>query len=184
MIELISRRWWLITLRGVLAVVFGAFAIGWPGVTVLALVVLWGCYAIVDGLSAATIGLLDRAAPSAYRWTHVVLGAVGIGAGLISVLWPQITALALLVIIGTWAVLAGILQIAAAIRLRKVIDNELFLALAGAVCVVLGLLLLVQPTTGAIALVIAIATFALVWGIALILLGLRLRTLGRQVATV
>jgi uncharacterized membrane protein HdeD (DUF308 family) len=95
------------------------------------------------------------------------------------VLWPQITALILLVVIAVWALIAGVLQIVAAVRMRKVISNEWFLGLSGVVCVVLGLLLIVQPAEGAIGLVIAIATFAIVWGVSLILFGFRLRTLAR-----
>jgi uncharacterized membrane protein HdeD (DUF308 family) len=92
-------------------------------------------------------------------------------------IWPQITVIVLLVIIAVWAIVAGITQIAAAIRLRKVIRNEWFLALSGAVALVLGVLLIVQPAEGAIALIVAIATFSLAWGIVLIVLGFRLRAI-------
>lgn len=180
MLELLVRRWWMITLRGAIAVVFGLLAIVWPDITVLALVLLWGIYTLVDGVTAVMIGLSDRSAPTEDRWTYGLLGVLGIAAGVIAFVWPQITAMVLLLIIAFWALLAGILQIAAAFRLRKVISHEWFLALSGAVCVILGLLLIVQPTEGAIGLVIAIATFAMVWGVSLILLGLRLRTIGNN----
>jgi uncharacterized membrane protein HdeD (DUF308 family) len=177
MLELLARRWWMVTLRGAFAVLFGFLAIIWPDITVLALVLLWGAYALVDGLTAVMIAMSDRSATTEHRVTYGLLGLLGIIAGIITFVWPSITALALLVIIAVWAIIAGVLQVAAAIRLRKVIRNEWFLWLTGAVCVVLGVLLIVQPTEGAIGLVVAIATFAIVWGVALILFGLRLRTI-------
>ncbi len=184
MLELLARRWWMVVLRGALAVVFGFMAIVWPGITVLALVLLWGAYALVDGLTSVMLAIGDRTAPGEHRITYGLLGLLGVIAGIVTFVWPSITALALLVIIAVWAIIAGVLQIAAAVRLRKVISNEWFLALSGAVCVVLGILLIVQPTEGAIGLIIAIATFAIVWGVALILFGLRLRTIAHARVTI
>jgi uncharacterized membrane protein HdeD (DUF308 family) len=180
MLELLARRWWMITVRGALAVAFGLVAIAWPGITVLALVLLWGAYALIDGITSVGLAVSDRSAPNDHRLMYGLLGLLGIGAGVISFLWPGATAVVLLVIIACWAIFAGVLQIGAAIRMRKVIDNEWFLALSGAVCVILGILLIVQPATGAIGLVIAIATFAIVWGVSLILFGLRLRKIAQS----
>jgi uncharacterized membrane protein HdeD (DUF308 family) len=182
MLELLVRRWWMVVLRGALAVLFGLLAIAWPGITVLALVLLWGAYTLIDGISAVAIGLTDRSAPTDHRVIYGLLGLLGIAAGVVTFVWPRITAMILLVVIAVWALIAGVLQIVAAVRMRKVISNEWFLGLTGAVCVVLGLLLIVQPAEGAIGLVIAIATFAIVWGVSLILFGFRLRTLGRTKA--
>lgn len=173
MLELLSRRWQLVVLRGVVAVVFGIVAIAWPEITVLALALLWGVYTLLDGITSIATGIGD----GTDRGYLIFLGVLGIAAGVIALLWPAITVIVLLVVIAVWAIIAGIVQIAAAIRLRKVIRNEWFLALSGVVALVLGLLLIVQPTEGAIALVIAIATFAVVWGVVLIVLGFRLRRL-------
>jgi uncharacterized membrane protein HdeD (DUF308 family) len=182
MLELLVQRWWMLVVRGALAVVFGLLAIMWPEITILALVLLWGAYAVVDGATSIMLGLSSRGAPAEHRWLYGLLGVLGIAIGVITFVWPQITTLALLVIIAVWALVAGVLQIVAAIRLRKVIDNEWFLGLSGAVCVILGVLLIVQPATGAVGLVVAIATFAIVWGLALILFGLRLRSVRNAVA--
>jgi uncharacterized membrane protein HdeD (DUF308 family) len=183
MLELLCRRWWLVALRGGVAVLFGVLAIAWPSITVLALVLLWGAYTLVDGVASVAIGLSDRSAPGEHRWLYGLLGALGIVIGVLTFLWPTITTMALLVIIAVWAIIAGAMQIAAAIRLRKAIRNEWFLGLAGVASVVLGVLLILQPTEGAIALVIAIATFAVVWGVTLILFGFRLRLIGKTLHT-
>ena len=177
MLELLSRRWQLIVLRGVVAVLFGLVAIVWPAITVLSLALLFGAYTLLDGIASLTMGF-GRGTGSD-RVYMITLGVLGVIAGLIALIWPQITVIVLLVVIAVWAIVAGLTQIAAAIRLRKVIQNEWFLALSGAVAVILGILLIVQPGAGAIALVVAIATFALVWGIVLIVLGFRLRQLAK-----
>jgi uncharacterized membrane protein HdeD (DUF308 family) len=177
-LELMSRRWQLVVARGVFAILFGVLAIAWPEITVLALALLWGAYMIIDGVASIAMSMgsgSDRAYP-------IVLGVLGVVAGLLSFVWPQITVIVLLVLIAAWAIVAGVVQIAAAIRLRKVIRNEWFLAIAGAVTLVLGLLLIVQPAEGAIALLVAIAMFAIAWGLVLIVLGLRLRQLRARVA--
>jgi uncharacterized membrane protein HdeD (DUF308 family) len=176
MLEMLARRWWMFAIRGALAVLFGLLAIVWPEITVLAMVLLWGAYTLIDGVTSVVMAIAEREAPREHRMTYGVLGVLGIAIGIITFVWPAITAMALLIVIAVWALFAGIMQIAAAIRLRKVMRHEWFLALTGAVCVVLGILLIVQPTEGAIGLVVAIATFAIVWGVALILFGLRLRT--------
>jgi uncharacterized membrane protein HdeD (DUF308 family) len=176
MVELLARRWWMFTLRGAVAVLFGLLAIVWPEITVLALVLLWGAYTLIDGLTSVILAISERDAPREHRMTYGLLGVLGVAIGIITFVWPTITAMALLILIAVWALFAGAMQIAAAIRLRKVIRHEWFLALTGLVCVVLGVMLIVQPTEGATGLVVAIATFAIVWGVALILFGLRLRT--------
>lgn len=173
-LELLARRWPLVVVRGVVAILFGIMAIVWPGITVLALAILFGVYTLLDGIMALTMSFGQRGSDRVYL---MVLGVLGIVAGLIALIWPGITVVVLLVVIAVWAIFAGITQIAAAIRLRKVIRNEWFLALTGVVALVLGVLLIVQPAEGAIALVIAIATFALAWGVVLIVLGFRLRSL-------
>ncbi|GAB1513805.1 HdeD family acid-resistance protein [Actinophytocola sp. KF-1] len=160
-------------LRGVVAVLFGVLAIVWPGLTVLALALLFGVYTLLDGITSIVMGI----GQGTDRVYMITLGVLGVIAGVIALVWPQITVIVLLVIIAVWAIFAGVMQIAAAIRLRKVIRNEWFLAVSGIVALVLGLLLIVQPAEGAIALVVAIATFAIVWGLTLVVLGFRLRTL-------
>jgi uncharacterized membrane protein HdeD (DUF308 family) len=174
MLEALSRYWWLVVLRGVAAVIFGVLALIWPGITVLALVILFGAYALVDGvftLGTAVFG--DR--PAQRGWL-VVEGIAGIAIGILTFLWPGATALALLYLIAAWALVTGVLEIVAAVRLRREISGEWLLALSGALSVLFGLALLIWPSTGALAVVALIAIYAIAFGAALIFLGVRLRS--------
>ncbi|WP_208297571.1 HdeD family acid-resistance protein [Actinophytocola oryzae] len=164
-----------------MAILFGIIAILWPEITVLSLALLFGAYTLIDGIAALSTGFGNRT-PGADRMYMIILGILGVVAGILALAWPQITVIVLLVIIAVWAIVAGATQIAAAVRLRRVIRNEWFLALSGVVVLVLGFLLIMQPAEGAIALIVAIATFALAWGIVLVVLGFRLRALGRTVS--
>jgi uncharacterized membrane protein HdeD (DUF308 family) len=155
--------------------VFGVLAFAWPGVTLLVLVLLYGAYAFVDGvfaIAAAIAGRGGRAAPTGWL---VFVGVLGILAGLAAILWPSITALALLVLIGAWSLLHGILEIVGAIRLRREIEGEWLLVLGGLVSVAFGILVLARPGAGALAVVWLIAAYAVVFGALLIALSLRLR---------
>jgi uncharacterized membrane protein HdeD (DUF308 family) len=181
MVELLARYWWVVALRGVFAVLFGFLALVWPGITVLALAILFGAYVLVDGVMSAAVGFSDRS--SSDRWWYVFLGVLGVLAGLVTLVWPAITVIVLLVAIAIWAIIAGVLQIVAAIRLRKVISNEWFLGLSGLLTLALGVLLIVQPAEGAIALVVAIGIFAIVWGVILLALAFRLRAVGKDLAS-
>ena len=173
MIELLTRNWWLVALRGTLAVIFGILTLVWPGVTLLALILLWGVYALVDGVSSIALG----AAVRGHRWSNVLIGVVGVLAGLVAFLWPGETAVVLLVIIAVWAIVAGVVQVVAGLTLRRAMAHAWFLVVTGALTFVLGVVLLFNPGAGALALVTTIAVFALIWGISLILLGIRLRGL-------
>jgi uncharacterized membrane protein HdeD (DUF308 family) len=183
MIELLARRWWLFALRGGIAILFGLLALIWPSITLVALVILWGAYTLVDGATELYLAISHKAWPSADRWMHGLLGALGVAAGLVALFWPSITALVLLVVIAVWAIITGVLEIVAALRLRKVIDNEWFLGLSGLLSVVLGVILLATPGSGALALVVTIGIFAILWGIVLVLLSLRLRKMATATTT-
>lgn len=178
--DLLLRRWWLVVVRGVAAILFGVIGLLWPGVTVLVLVFLFAFYTLVDGVAAIAGAAADRAAPAADRWLVGLLGGLGVLAGLVALFWPGITALALLFVIGAWAVVTGVLEIATGWQLRKVITGEWLLFVSGALSVVLGFLLFAFPGQGAVALIVTIAAFAILWGIVLVMLGVRLRRLARE----
>jgi uncharacterized membrane protein HdeD (DUF308 family) len=179
MLEYLTRHWWSVALRGVLAVAFGVVAWIWPDITVHALVLLYGFYALVDGLLALAALLVGGSLVRERRGWLIVEGVAGIAAGVIAFLWPGITALVLLYLIAAWAIATGVLEVAVAIWLRRELRGEWLLALGGVVSVLFGVFLIVRPGEGAIAVVWLIGLFAIVFGVALIGLGLRLRRLGR-----
>jgi uncharacterized membrane protein HdeD (DUF308 family) len=170
----LSQNWWLVVLRGVLAILFGILAFVWPAITWLTLIVLFGVYAIVDGIIAIVSGL-SRTKESPRWWTFLVEGLLGIGAGIVALVWPGVTSLVLIYMIASWAVITGILEIAAAIRLRNEISNEWMLGLGGLISIGLGVLLFFQPTAGGLAIIWTIAAYALIFGVLLVILGFRLR---------
>ena len=177
MLETLSRYWWAMAIRGGAAIVFGILAIIWPEITLYVLVLLFGAYAIVDGLFALGTALFGARGAAGRRGWLIAEGVIGIGAGVITFVWPTITTLALLFMIAFWAVLTGVLEMVAAVRLRREMRGEWLLALSGILSVVFGILLAVWPATGALALVILIGIYAIVFGVALLALALRLRRL-------
>jgi uncharacterized membrane protein HdeD (DUF308 family) len=172
----LSRFWWALVLRGAVAVLFGLIAFFSPGVTLVALVILFGAYALVDGIAGVILGIKEFGERERW-WGTLLSGIVGIGAGIVTFLMPGLTALALLTLIAVWAIMRGILDIVAAIRLRHAIEGEWLLALAGVLSVAFGLLLIVRPLAGALAVVWWIGAYAIVIGAVLLVLGFRARSL-------
>ena len=174
MTKSLSQNWWLMVLRGVLAILFGVSAILWPGITWLTLILLFGVYTIVDGSIAIWTGL-SRTKESSRWWIFVLEGLLGIGAGIVALIRPDLATLVLLYMIAFWAVFTGILELMAAIRLRNEITNEWFLALGGLLSIGVGILLFIQPAAGGLAIIWILAGYALAFGILLVILGIRLR---------
>ena len=173
-------NWWTFVLRGVIAILFGLMALFMPGMALLTLVFLFGFYAIADGVFNL-IGAFRRTGPEQQLWWALLIsGILGIFAGLIALLWPQITALALLFVIAFWAIATGAMSIVAAIRLRKQIQGEWLLALSGVLSIAFGALVAIFPGAGALAIVLWIGAFALVFGILLVILGFKLRSWVRR----
>ena len=161
-------------MRGVLAILFGLAAFVWPGVTLVALVLLFGVYALVDAVMALVSGLSNRHTPH-WGW-QVFEGFVGIIAGVLTFLAPDIAAAAFLYLIAAWAFVTGILEIAAAIQLRREIEDEWLLGFSGLLSLGLGIATVFWPAASALAVVWLIGAYAIVFGIALIALGSRLRS--------
>ena len=170
----LARNWWLILLRGLVAVLFGVLTFIWPIVSLLTLVTLYGAFALVDGVLALWAAI--SGGTPAPRWWLVVVGFFGIAAGLIALAAPGLTALVLLWCIAVWAIAIGVMQIIGAIRLRKEIDNEWLLAAAGLVSILFGLFLLFAPGAGVLGLLFMVGAFAIVDGVMLIGLAFRLKS--------
>jgi len=167
-------NWWLLALRGLVAVLFGVLAFMWPGATLITLVWLFGAFALVNGILSL---VLATKAPKGYpKVGSLILGGLlGILAGLLAFVMPGITALGLLILIAAWAIVTGIMELVAAVKLRKIINNEWLLVLAGIASVVFGVLLLFQPAAGALVLIWWIGAWALLSGILLMILAFRMR---------
>jgi uncharacterized membrane protein HdeD (DUF308 family) len=175
MLSVIARNWWLIVLRGVCAIVFGLLAWVWPGVTLATLILLWGAYAFADGVLAFAAAFSGRA--DAPWWALTLEGIVGILAAAAAFLYPGITAIILLYVIALWAIVTGAIEIVAAIQLRKEIEGELWLGLAGVGSLLFGFLLIARPGLGALAVVWMIGFYAVIFGVLLVALGFRVKAL-------
>ncbi|HLV67124.1 MAG TPA: HdeD family acid-resistance protein [Polyangiaceae bacterium] len=169
----LAQRWWVPIVRGVVAILFGLALLVVPKLGLLTLAILWGAYAFVDGV--LSIVHAARGARAGRRWGWLLFeGIVSVLAGIIAFLWPGITVLAFLIVIAVRALIGGVAEIVAAITLRRQISGEWFLALTGVLSIVFGVLLLVYPLPGILALAWLIAIYALLFGVLLISLGLRL----------
>jgi uncharacterized membrane protein HdeD (DUF308 family) len=174
MLRTLADKWWVLLINGLCAIAFGVLAYAWPGVTVLVLVTLFGVFCIFDGVTA----LIAAGARDGDRrsWGQLlVIGIVSILAGVAALAWPGLTAVALLFVIAAWAIVRGVFEIVAAVRLRRFIDNEWLLGLAGVVSVLFGVALIVAPGAGVMALIWLIAAYAIVHGVLLVMLAFKLR---------
>jgi uncharacterized membrane protein HdeD (DUF308 family) len=173
-LPLLAQNWWAVALRGVVAILFGVLAIALPGVTLGALILLWGVYAIVDGIFAIVSGV--RAARRHERWgVLIVEGIFGIIAGVIAIFMPAAAAFAFAFLFAIWAVITGIVEIAAAVRLRREIAGEWLLGLAGVLSILLGIYVAIFPGLGLLGLVWVLGIYAIVFGVMMIALAFRLR---------
>lgn len=178
--SILSRNWWVLLLRGIAAIAFGVLAWVQPAISLAALILLFGAYTLADGVLGTWTAIAGRKEKEDW-WVLLLWGLLGVGVGIMTFLAPGLTALVLLFYIAVWAIATGVVQIVAAIRLRKQIEGEWLLVLGGLVSVVFGMLLMVQPGAGAISLVWLIATYALVFGVLLVLLAFRVRSFGVRV---
>ena len=178
MLQSIARNWWLYALRGVAAIVFGVLAFTSPAATILALVLIFGIYAIADGVLAVIAAFQMRNDVTQW-WVVLLEGLAGILVGIIALVYPLSTAGALLLLISFWAVFTGLMEIIAAIRLRREISNEWSLILSGILSVVMGVLLMVFPSTGSVALIWVIGFYAIFFGISMLVFAFKVHGVNR-----
>ena len=171
-----GRTWWLVLLRGIAAIVFGVLAWAWPGATLITLTLFWGAYALVDGIAALWSCWHARDRGKA-MWQVILIGLLGIAAGIFTFVSPGITAIALLLLIAVWAIANGVFQVAAAIRLRKEIANEWLLILSGVLSVAFGVMMILSPGAGALAVLWIIGAFAVAYGVLLVMFAFKLKKL-------
>src|ERR1043165_6605473 len=174
MAVVLARNWWALFLRGLFAVLFGILAFVWPGLTLTVLVLLFGAYVLVDGIFAIVAAV--KVPVGSERWWILLLeGVVGVIVGVLTFVWPAMTAFVLLYFIAAWATITGVLEIVAATRLRRSISSEWLLGLSGVLSILFGLLLFVMPVAGALAVVWLIGIYAVAFGVLLLALSFRLR---------
>ncbi|MGH7332888.1 MAG: HdeD family acid-resistance protein [Candidatus Rokuibacteriota bacterium] len=172
---MITLSWWALALRGVLAILFGLLVFLWPGITLFVLLLFFGAHALIDGVLALVAAF--RGSTSGGRWWAMLIqGILGIATGIVTFVWPGLTAIVLLYFIAIWAIVIGIFEIAAAIRLRKEIEGEWLLALRGVLAVLFGVILIVNPGAGALAVVWTIGVFSIALGVLELVLAVRLRS--------
>jgi uncharacterized membrane protein HdeD (DUF308 family) len=178
----ITDQWWLVLLEGVFAVAFGVIAWVWPDITVATLVILFGAYALATGLMNFYAAYAQQKL-GASPWPFIFSGVVGVATGIIVAVWPDISAISLFYVIAAWALVSGVMALVGAIALRKVISNEWSLALAGIASIAFGVLAILYPGDGALALIWTIGIYAVFFGFMLIVLGFRLHNWGHQLTS-
>jgi uncharacterized membrane protein HdeD (DUF308 family) len=175
MLVVLARNWWALALRGAAAILFGVLTFIWPGLTLWALVALFGAYALVDGIFSI-VAALRNAGKQKYWWALLLEGLVGVAVGVITFLAPGITAFGLLFMIAVWAIVTGVLEIYAAIKLRKEIEGEWILVLSGLASILFGVLISAFPQSGALSVVLFLGAYMLVFGVLLLILAFKLRS--------
>jgi len=171
MLHSLAQYWWALAIRGVVAVLFGLMTFFLPGITLVTLVLLFGAYALADGV----FNVIASFRVASHHWALLIEGIIGILIGILTFAWPAVTAIVLLYLIAFWAIFTGIFEVVAGIRLRKTITNEWLLLLMGVLSLVFGVAILFAPAIGALAIVLWIGAYALVFGITLLALAFRLR---------
>ncbi|PRZ41990.1 uncharacterized membrane protein HdeD (DUF308 family) [Antricoccus suffuscus] len=167
-----SRVSWMMIIRGVLAIIFGVMVAVWPKSTVLVIVWLFGIFALIDGIIGVAHWFTDRVERSTWG---IVSAVISILAGLVAIIWPGPTALAMVFLIGFWAILLGASQIALAMRAKKTMKHWYLWLICGIITVVFGLIMVFVPGAGLLSLLWLLATFTIIEGILLIVLGIFLR---------
>ncbi|HEX4863247.1 MAG TPA: HdeD family acid-resistance protein [Acidimicrobiales bacterium] len=175
--ERLVENWWMLAVRGIAGILFGILALVLPGITLFTLVLLYGAYALVDGAFALGVAVRSRGRPRA--GILALQGILGILIGIVTLVWPQITAVVLLAVIAVWAFLTGFVEIAAAIRLRKEMQGEWVLLLSGIASVVFGIILVARPGIGALAVVTIIGIYAIVGGVLMLWVSFKVRSILR-----
>jgi uncharacterized membrane protein HdeD (DUF308 family) len=171
-----ARHWWVFAVRGLAAVVFGILAFVWPGLTVGVLILFFGVFVFADGL-LTVIGAIRTRAQNDRWWAYLLEGLAGVAIGVLTFTWPQVTGLILLYFIAIWALATGLMEILAAIRLRKEIEGEWALIVSGLASVIFGLILAFRPGAGALGIVWLIGGYAILFGLLLFAVAFRLKSL-------
>ena len=174
MLGLVTREWWVFAIRGIAALVFGALAFIWPEATLTVLVFLFGAYVLVDGVALLLALASGDKVARRHGWAVGIMGVLGIVAGVVTFVWPGLTAVSLLYLVAFWAIATGTFQVVAAVALRRELHNEFWMALGGVASIVFGALLVAFPGDGLVTLVWLVGIWAVVFGVSNLRLSYRL----------
>ena len=172
--SILSRGWWLLLLRGLAAIAFGVLTWSQPGISLTVLILFFGAYSMADGILGIWTAVAGREHHD-HWWVLLLEGLLGVGVGVLTFFAPGVTALALLFYIAIWAIGTGVLEIVAAIRLRKEIENEWLLILSGVLSVAFGALMILNPGAGALAVLWILGAFSVAYGALLVVLAFKLK---------
>ncbi|HEX7110731.1 MAG TPA: HdeD family acid-resistance protein [Aestuariivirga sp.] len=176
--QYLAKYWWIFLLRGIFSVIFGVLAFVMPGLTIATLVIIWGAYALVDGVFSLWASATGGTKPGDH-WLVGLQGLIGLAAGIITLIMPGVTALGLLIAIAAYSLVVGVLQIAAAIKLRQEIEGEFWLGLSGVISILFGMFIIARPGEGALAVIWIIGTYALIFGVFLVSFAFRIKGRGQ-----
>jgi uncharacterized membrane protein HdeD (DUF308 family) len=177
MLGLVARDWWVFAIRGIAAIVFGVLTFIWPATTLTVLVFMFGAYVLVDGVALLVALVRGDKIARRHGWAVAIMGILGIVAGIVTFLWPGLTALSLLYLVAVWAIAMGTFQVVAAVALRRELEGEFWMALGGVATIVFGAFLVISPGTGLLSLVWLVGIWSVVFGVSSIGLAYRLHKL-------
>jgi len=170
-----KKHWWQVAVRGFIALLFGILLLAWPGVSLFLFAIFFGAYAFVDGIFTLVAAINYKAGAGNRAWLFV-RGICGIIVGIVTFFWPAITELALVLLIGAWALITGVMELTFAFKAVKETGAKWLFVVSGILSIILGLLILIRPIAGIIAVIWIIGAYAIIAGIVLIIVGFRLRS--------
>lgn len=179
MLDRLAANWWMLAIRGACAIIFGVLAWIWPGITLFALIILFGAYSLVDGVIAIG-GAIRGGVPGQSRAWMAFVGVCGVAVGLIAFFWPGVTSLVMLMLIAAWAVVTGVFEIIAAISMRKEVSGTGWEVVSGVVSVLFGVVLFAWPASGVLTLVWLVGLFSILFGVMSLFAAFRLRKIGHE----
>ncbi|MCB0530353.1 MAG: HdeD family acid-resistance protein [Saprospiraceae bacterium] len=179
MLSRLTRFWWVLVFRGLISILFAVFAFLNPALAFDALILILGIFLVADGATAVFLGARMRGHDDDW-WVTLIEGALGMGLGIVALVNPELTAAGLVLVLAVWLLVTGVFEIGTAIKLRKEIDNEWLLGLAGVVSIALGILMIINPTFGEISIMLWIGIYALLFGLLLVGLGWKIRKLHQR----
>lgn len=182
MLTMLSKNWWVLALRGVIAILFGIALLLFPPAVITTMVLFFGAYALVDGVGNIYTAFQNRTQPR--WWVTLLEGIIGVIAGILVFAYPLFAAISaayfVLYVIAFWSVSTGIMQVVQAVQLRKEIEGEFWLGLSGLLSVLFGIFLILRPESGILALLTVVSIYSIIFGVMLIILAFRVRGMGDQ----